>query len=76
MKKCLEDIGQKQFDKKLQCNIRLKRACEIAKIKLSSCDSTKIILEEYSKDIPINFPLTKKISKNFVNLCLTNSKIY
>ena len=55
MKKCLEDIGQKQFDKKLQCNIRLKRACEIAKIKLSSCDSTKIILEEYSKDIPIKY---------------------
>ena len=66
MKKCLEDIGQKQFDKKLQCNIRLKRACEIAKIKLSSCDSTKIILEEYSKDIPINFPLTKK---NFEKYC-------
>ena len=60
MKKCLESVGQNEFDKKLQCNIRLKRACEIAKIKLSTYDSTNIILEEYSKDININFPLTKK----------------
>ena len=60
MKKCLESVGKNDFDKKLQCNIRLKRACEIAKIKLSTVDSTNIILEEYSKDININFPLTKK----------------
>ena len=60
MKKCLESVGQKKFDKKLQCNVRLKRACEIAKIKLSTNDSTNIILEEYSKDININFFLTKK----------------
>ena len=60
MKKCLESVGQNEFDKNLQCNIRLKRACEIAKIKLSTIDSTNIILEEYSKDININFPLTKK----------------
>ena len=44
----------------MQCNIRLKRACEIAKIKLSNNDSTNIILEEYSKDININFHLTKQ----------------
>ena len=60
MKKCLESVGQNKFDKKLQCNVRLKRACEIAKIKLSTNDSTNIILEEYSKDININFFLTKK----------------
>ena len=60
MKKCLESVGKNDFDKKLQCNIRLKRACEIAKIKLSTEDSTNIILEEYSKDININFQLTKK----------------
>ena len=59
MKKCLKSVGQDDLDKKLQCNIRLKRACEIAKIKLSTCDSTNIILEEYSKDININFQLTK-----------------
>ena len=59
MKKCLKSVGQDDFDKKLQCNIRLKRACEIAKIKLSTSDSTNIILEEYSKDININFHLTK-----------------
>ena len=60
MKKCLESVGQNEFDKNLQCNIRLKRACEIAKIKLSTIESTNIILEEYSRDININFPLTKK----------------
>ena len=59
MKKCLEKIGQHCFDKKLQCNIRLKRACEIAKIRLSSCESTNIVLEEYSKDLFINFSLTR-----------------
>ena len=47
MKKCLESIGKDKFDKNLQCNIRLKRACEIAKIKLSYSESTNIILEEY-----------------------------
>lgn len=65
MKKCLESVGQNNFDKNLQCNIRLKRACEIAKIKLSSIESTKIILEEYAKDININFPLTKKDFETF-----------
>ena len=66
MKKCLENLKQKDFNKKLQCNIRLKRACEIAKIKLSTSDSANIILEEYSKNININFTLTKN---NFETLC-------
>ena len=60
MKKCLESVGQNEFDKKLQCNIRLKRACELAKIKLSTADSTNIILEEYSKDTNINFTVTNE----------------
>ena len=60
MKKCLENVGQNEFDKKLQCNIRLKRACEFAKIKLSTSASTNIILEEYSKDTNINFTVTKE----------------
>ena len=59
MKKCLESVGEKNFDKKLQCNVRLKRACEIAKIKLSTCENTNIILEEYSKDINIDLPLSR-----------------
>ena len=66
MKKCLESVGEKNFDKKIQCNIRLKRACEIAKIKLSNCEITNIILEEYSKDININLPLSRI---NFEKYC-------
>ena len=65
MKKCLESVGQNEFDKKLQCNIRLKRACEFAKIKLSTCESTNIILEEYSKDKNINFKVTKEIFEEY-----------
>ena len=62
MKKCLESVGlmDKKLDYKLKCNIRLKRACEIAKIKLSTCKSTLISLEEYDKNININFHLTRK----------------
>ena len=71
MKKCLESVGQNEFDKNLQCNIRLKRACEIAKIKLSTIESTNIILEEYSKDININFPLTKKDFETYCELIFT-----
>ena len=65
MKKCLEDINQNNFDKKLQCNIRLKRACEIAKIKLSTSESTSIILEEYSKNKNINFFVTRNDFENY-----------
>ena len=60
MKKCLESIGKDKFDKNLQCNIRLKRACEIAKIKLSYSESTNIILEEYDKGVNINLSLTRE----------------
>ena len=44
MKKCLNDSS---FEKNLPHNIRLKRPCEKAKIKLSSSNKSKIILEEY-----------------------------
>ena len=42
MKKCLNDSS---FDKNLPHNIRLKRACEKAKIKLSSSDKAKLFLK-------------------------------
>ena len=57
MKKC---IKEKNFEKKLPCNIRLKRACEAAKIKLSTAESTSIILEEYKPNININLHITRK----------------
>ena len=66
-KKCLESIGMKNYDKKLLCNIRLKRACEMAKIKLSTSDNTNIILEEYAEGININLPLTKDYFEKFCN---------
>ena len=52
MKKCLNDSS---FEKNLPHNIRLKRACEKAKIKLSSSDKSKIILEEYQPSNNINY---------------------
>ena len=76
MEKCLEKIKEKNLDIKLKNNIRLKRMCEIAKIKLSTCDSTQIILEEYAPNIPIYFSLIKMISINIVNLYSKNLKIY
>ena len=57
MKKC---INEKNFEKKNSCNIRLKRACEAAKIKLSTFESTNIILEEYKSNISINHSITRK----------------
>ena len=59
MEKCLEKVKEKNLDIKLKNNIRLKRMCERAKIKLSTCDSTQIILEEYAPNIPIYFSLSK-----------------
>ena len=57
MKKCIKsDI----FEKKLPCNIRLKRACEAAKIKLSTSKSTNIILEEYMPNKNIVEFITRK----------------
>ena len=48
------------FEKKLPCNIRLKRACEAAKIKLSTSKSTNIILEEYMPNKNIVEFITRK----------------
>ena len=53
-------INEKNFEKKNSCNIRLKRACEAAKIKLSTFESTNIILEEYKSNISINHSITRK----------------
>ena len=40
-------IGYHDFDKKMSFNIRLKRACEKAKIELSYKDSALIKLEQF-----------------------------
>ena len=56
MKKCLNDSS---FEKNLPHNIRLKRACEKAKIKLSSFNKSKIILEEYQPSKNINIEITR-----------------
>jgi len=47
-------------------NIRLKRACERAKIRLSYLDSTEIYLENYLPNESIKFPITKA---NFIKYC-------
>ena len=65
MKKCIEKIWNKydinlDIDKKLYQNIRLKRACENAKIILSKDNDTKIILQEYLPSINIDFSLTRE----------------
>ena len=57
MKKCLNDSS---FEKKLPHNIRLKRVCEKAKIKLSSFNKSKIILEEYQPSKNINIEITRE----------------
>ena len=56
MKKCLNDSS---FEKNLPHNIRLKRVCEKAKIKLSSFNKSKIILEEYQPSKNINIEITR-----------------
>ena len=56
MKKC---INEKNFEKNKSYNIRLKRACESAKIKLSTFESTNIILEEYKSNMNINLSITR-----------------
>ena len=70
IKKCLND---KDFDKNESFSIRLKRACEAAKIKLSSCEETKIILEDYMKDKNINLHLSRK---DFEKYCSDNFKMF
>ena len=57
------DTKNKKISEKNDINnhniIRLKRACERAKIKLSSFDSTKIHIENYFNYQGIDFPITK-----------------
>ena len=62
MEKCLESVGLEgnEINTKLQCNVRLKRACEMAKIKLSTFEKTSITLEEYARNVNINLTLTRK----------------
>ena len=48
------------FDKKKSFNLRLKRACENAKIELSKENSTTIKLEQYQHCKDINKTLTRK----------------
>ena len=63
MEKC---TGNNNLNKNLSNNIRLKRVCESAKIKLSNLTEAEIILEEYEKNKSIN----KKITRNdFEDYC-------
>lgn len=64
MLKCIESINNNNnihfnLDNKLPQNIRLKRACENAKINLSTKNETRIFLEEYLPSVNIDFTLTK-----------------
>ena len=61
MKKSIESTKNNIYhlDKKLPQNIRLKRACENAKIKLSSQNDTIIFVEEYLPSLNIDFKITK-----------------
>ena len=71
IQKCLK---VNNFKKDTPFNIRLKRACEAAKIKLSSNDETNIILEEYMKDRNINIHLTRKLFENYCSDCFKKYK--
>ena len=63
MEKC---TGNNNLNKNLYNNIRLKRVCESAKIKLSNLTEAEINLEEYEKNKSIN----KKITRNdFEDYC-------
>ena len=59
-------LGCHGFDKKLSFNIRLKRACEKAKIELSYKDSALIKLEQFRLCRDIDYNLTRN---NFENIC-------
>ena len=59
-------IGSQDFDKKKSFNIRLKRACEKAKIELSYKDSALIKLEQFRFCRDIDYNLTRN---NFENIC-------
>ena len=67
MEECLKRLNVNNVEKNTSFNIRLKRACEAAKIKLSSNDETNIIIEEYMTDKNINFHLKRK---DFEKLCV------
>jgi len=60
MKKCVQSINHLILDKNASQNIRLKRACEKAKIKLSSFSKTNIFIEEYLPSLNIDFSVTKE----------------
>ena len=60
MKKCVQSINHLILDKHASQNIRLKRACEKAKIKLSSFSKTNIFIEEYLPSLNIDFSVTKE----------------
>ena len=72
MSKCIQSITNNHnnnnynLDKKLPQNIRLKRACENAKINLSTKNETRIFLEEYLPAVNIDLTLTKA---EFEELC-------
>ena len=69
MRKCIRTITNNNninisnninLDKKLPHNIRLKRACENAKINLSIKDRINIFLEEYLPLVTIDYTLTRE----------------
>ena len=64
MEHCISSITNEDNnidkDKKLIQNIRLKRACENAKIRLSKKEETRIFIEEYLPNINIEYILTRK----------------
>ena len=75
MDKCIEKCDKNSSNRKTifsdktinkPHNIRLKRACERAKIRLSYLDSTEIYLENYLPNESIKFPITKA---NFIKYC-------
>ena len=75
MRKCIRTItnnnniniiNNNNLDKKLPHNIRLKRACENAKINLSIKDRSSIFLEEYLPSVNIDYTLTRE---NFEECC-------
>ena len=70
MKECILSIEKENnyfyIDKFSDENIRLKRACENAKIRLSTVEKTRIFIEEYLRSINIDYSLTKE---DFEKIC-------
>ena len=70
MKECILSIKKENnyFYKDIfsDQNIRLKRACENAKIRLSTIEKTRIFIEEYLPSINIDYSLTKE---DFEKIC-------